>query len=428
MPEPETRQWIDRVLFASYLVFLISLICALRAVNSMSVGLLLIFGLWKMRIDRQQRSLTGVRGFFVVACCGYALLQFAGLLYTHNPHEEWKHIRAMSALVLLPLGMCCNDYLTVHRRDMILKWYTATLCLAALFAIFRAIERYRVLRDSRVFVYHSLVSLYSAHAIQFSILVAIAIVYLVEAARRQQIVFTRTAHLLMVLFLTVFLFLLSSKLVIACLLVYAVCLLITFFRKRVFAKTFLGLWIAGLLLLCAGIFLTANPISSRFREIEGSNLSYLHSNSFTPGEYFNGLQFRLLQWRYVPEILIERRAWPLGLSPGDAQAALNEKYISMNMYTGTGMAGDRGFLDYNTHNQFLEALLQSGIAGLAAFMLIAGILIRMMCSGGSAPSIFVTSLLLLYCFTESVFESQYSLFIFLFFPLFFLLADIKKPT
>ena len=38
------------------------------------------------------------------------------------------------------------------------------------------------------------------------------------------------------------------------------------------------------------------------------------------------------------------------------------------MYSGTKRVGNRGFLGYNPHNQYVEILLASGFLGLAAFV------------------------------------------------------------
>jgi O-antigen ligase len=156
-----------------------------------------------------------------------------------------------------------------------------------------------------------------------------------------------------------------------------------------------------------------------------TDFHFIEREKFNPGDYFNGLQFRLLQWEFVPGILNDHKAWPLGVSPGDAQNYLNQRYISKNMYVGTVERGDKGFIGYNTHNQFLESLLETGLVGGLVFLLICWSLVRMIWERKSAGLSFITILLLIYSFSESVFETQYSIFIFLFFPLFFYLPNRK---
>ena len=145
-------------------------------------------------------------------------------------------------------------------------------------------------------------------------------------------------------------------------------------------------------------------------------------DKFNQGDYFNGLQFRLLQWKFVPEILNEHHRWWTGVSPGDAEFFLDQKYISANMYTGNNAGG--GFLHYNTHNEFLEAMLQTGIIGLFVLLVICFSLIKMVLLKPNMKISFVTMLLLAWLFTESAFETQYGILIFTFFPLF--IPDDKK--
>jgi O-antigen ligase len=95
------------------------------------------------------------------------------------------------------------------------------------------------------------------------------------------------------------------------------------------------------------------------------------------------------------------------------------------MYIGTAERGDKGFIGYNTHDQFLESLLETGLIGCSIFLLICWSMLKMIRERKKAALSFIIILLLVYSFSESVFESQYSIFIFLFFPLFFYLPKGK---
>jgi O-antigen ligase len=89
------------------------------------------------------------------------------------------------------------------------------------------------------------------------------------------------------------------------------------------------------------------------------------------------------------------------------------------MYTGIPGSPNHGYLGYNTHNQFLEALLQTGIIGLICFMMICFEMIRMAVKQENRLLSALVLLLLAYTFNESVFETQYGLVLFTFLPLFF---------
>jgi O-antigen ligase len=428
MPESNHRI-IDHILFALYMVFFVSLIFSFRAISSISVPLILVAGVVKNGIERKAIFHRNLINPFFISCCLFFLLQLVSLTYTSDLHQAWGNIFLKSALVAFPVALGCCDYVNEETRKKLLKWFCLILFVACIFAIYKAFQNYSATHDTSVFLYHSLVRVYSGHAVQFSILVFVAILYLFETLIRKEILFHKYFHIFLVLFFLLFLFLLSSKLVIAFFLLYFFYTMIRSFLTESVSKVSVIISIIGSIIFFLVVFFTRNRISNRFREIGQTDFQFIEREKFSPADYFNGLQFRLLQWRFVPEILSEHKAWLNGVSIGDAQSLLNQKYISENMYTG-GASGrsDKGFIGYNAHNEFLQALLQSGLIGALAFLFLMGSLIKMAWKRKKAELSFVIILLLIYSFSESVFESQYSLFIFLFFPLFFYLGNNKKKV
>jgi O-antigen ligase len=426
MPDHNNTRTINNLLFVFYLAFFVSLVFAFRAVSSISVALILVTGLIKNRIEQKSFFNPNLANPLLIFCVLLFLLQFSSLLYTNDLEQGWKNIRLKSALVIIPLSLCCCDFINETRRPRLLKWYCLIMFCACLYAIYYATRRYTATHNPSVFLYHPLVSIYSGHAVQFSILVFVSLLHLIETRIKKEVVFNQYVDLFLVGFFLVFLFLLSSKLVIAFFLVYFLYTMIRSFLFRSVNTKYLLVSIASLAVFTLFIFSTQNRISNRFKDIMQTDFNFIRKERFTQGDYFNGLQFRLLQWEFVPGILNEKKAWFMGVSPGDAQNCLNQKYISKNMYTGTVERGDKGFIGYNTHDQFLESLLETGLAGCTFFLLLCWSLVKMTWQRKKAELSFITILLLVYSFSESVFETQYSLFIFLFFPLFFYLPKIKE--
>jgi O-antigen ligase len=115
--------------------------------------------------------------------------------------------------------------------------------------------------------------------------------------------------------------------------------------------------------------LLAYPVSKRFLEISQPRLDLVSQDDFRHDAAINGLNLRLIQWRFAVEIMLEQEAWIFGVGPKTDQELLNEKYEQYDMYTGNPNVGDKGFRMYNFHNQFMETMVTNGLIGL--FCLIA---------------------------------------------------------
>jgi O-antigen ligase len=167
--------------------------------------------------------------------------------------------------------------------------------------------------------------------------------------------------------------------------------------------------------------MTDNPISRRYRELAAGDLEVVRQEKFDPGMYFNAMQLRLLEWRFGYEILKERKAWLFGVSPGDSQDLLNDKYVASNMYIGNPAEGPhrkvRGFIGYNFHNQYLETLVRSGLIGLASLVAIFVVLFADARRLGTREGWFVVLTLAVFFIPEAPLTMQHGIFLFSFFPL-----------
>jgi O-antigen ligase len=414
----ENRKIFSAWMYILYFVFFISLVCSFRAITSISLGFLLFSGLAWNKLFTGRFFERRMMDIFFWGCLLFFFLQLAGLLYTHDINQQWRAVFLKTCLIVIPLSLNCA-FINDKTRNKLLSGYCIILLTASLYCLGYVFLSWIRDHDPSVFFYFGLIKPLSQHAIQFSILVFVALVHLFESLRKNQFVVRRYMDILMILFFTVFIFLLSSKLVISFYLFYLLYYTAMIIKTRVNKRSALIIFIVVCMVAGSGVLVTKNSVSDRFNEIIHGDINLIRQKKFDPGIYFNGLQFRLLQWRFVPEILSGKKAWLAGVSAGDKQHLLDQKYISENMYIGWAPRNDRGFLGYNTHNQFLEALLQSGIMGLLCFILICTGLIKMTWQKKNSEMSFITILLLLYSFTESVFETQYSILIFLFLPLFF---------
>ena len=288
------------VLYCLYLAFLISMVFSFRAISSITVACLPIAGLIKNKIEQKRFFNPRLKNPLFILCCLFFLLQLISLLYANNMHEAWLNIWLKFALVIIPFSLWSCDFINSTTRQRILKWYCVAILIACLFALYSAYRNYLVFHNPSVFVYHALVSKFSGHAIQFSILVFIALVYLLEMLKRKEIFFRKFFHFFLILFFLGFLFLLSSKLVIVFSLVYFLLVMARIFMLKAISKTFIVGSVTVLAIVSFVIFLTKNPISNRFDDIWGTDFNLLNKESsprhnistvFSSG-FFNGASYR----------------------------------------------------------------------------------------------------------------------------------------
>ena len=402
-----------------YLLFFTSFIFSFRAISSLSILLILFTGIIKNR--RKIVSLFNETPFkiFLAGCVLFYLLQFISLIYTHNLHQGWNNIRLKSGLVAIPMALIISGDMSSAIHKKLSRGYCIILCTASLYCIGLAFFRYSQNPDSSLFFYHTLVKPISQHAVYFSIYLVIALIFLWENAGKNNFIFRKSFHTIFIIFFSVLIFLLSSKLVIVFYLIYLLYYFIGFIKNKK-TNLFLAISLFITITVTGGlVFITKNPISERFDEIWSSDINIVRQEKFSPGYYFTGLQFRLLEWKIVTEILNENSSWLRGVSSGDAQAFLNQQYISKNMYTGKPGGNSHGFIGYNTHDEFLQTLLQTGIPGLIILLLICFSLVKLAWNQKNRGFSFIILILISYLFSESVFETQYGILLFTFFPLFF---------
>jgi O-antigen ligase len=399
------------------IVFFISIVFSFRVIASISLIVMLVFALLHYRINEGRWWNGKFVNLFNVGCFLYFIVQGLALLYTHNIKDGFFIQQINLGLIAIPIAVFYSRLVRRENYGMLMKWYTLILLIASVIALVHAMQLYVHTGNTNYFFYHPLVYIYSGHAIQYSVLVFIGILFLIEENSRLENTRNRKWVLFLLIYFSVFLFLLTSKMVIAVFLLYIIYLIICtneFFRKWSYRMVALAAIITTLII----IFTTNSPLRKRVSDEMDSHISFIEKNEFSPGDYFNGIEFRLISWRFAYEILNENHAWLLGVSPGDSQDMLNAKYKKLNMFTGGLPDNRKGYLNYHTHNQFLQALLETGIPGLAAFILICVGMIQLTKKSGSRSMIVLTILLLSYCFADAVLKTQYGIILFIFFPLF----------
>ena len=357
---------------------------------------------------------TAFTNKYFLACISVFLVEFIGLFYTHHFFTGWKHVESKATLVAIPFILCAGpftDQAGYRRLQFAYCYLLAGICV---YCLAMACVEFHWQHSFSVFFYHSLTSPISVNAVFFSAYVIIAILFLL---------YSRDApgwlRIGLIVFFTGIMILLSSRLLVLLLIAIFIGWLAGQFRREMKVRKIAGI---GLLIVIGASLLafTDNPFSRRCRDLHPELLVQRTS----PPEAgplarrrvpeaahsrFDGLSLRWLMWRYAFEILQEHQAWVFGVSAGDSQDLLDQKYLDAGM--------SQGYLGYNFHNEYIEVLVRSGIFGAGVFMICVVWLIGAARSAGTPTAGFTVALVLLLFLTESALEMQHTLFLFAFFPI-----------
>jgi O-antigen ligase len=409
-----------------FYILLTTLVClafSIRFVNSLSIVALVVFILVHPHAKTMfKRAFTN---FYFLSFLALFLMQLIGLLYTSDTSEGWNEVTKKAGYLAIPFFFCAYYSLPSIAMRRLLLYFSISLVLVSLYCFVFAFVQFNKTGDYSVFFYHKLVLPVQHHAVFFSFYIFYCLLYWMEELWHASI---RSKWLIaLLLFFLIMIILLSSKIVIIITFIY----LSTYLFRLFFARKVR--WILPLILLFLGaataiMATTDNPVRKRFTELFEGNNNLFKQEKFSPDIYFNGLQFRLLTWRFTGEILEKENAWLAGVSPGDAQHELNKKYTGTNMYLGGNEPGDTGFWNFNCHNLYLQTVLESGLLGLSFLLLAIGLFINEAVRLRNHAALVFFISMLIFGFTESVLSSQYPILLFLFFPLLSLRSKRVKET
>jgi O-antigen ligase len=404
----------DLLFYIALAIVLVSLAFSIRFLNSISIALLPFVVL--VHPGRRQLVIAAFRNPVFLAFLSLYLIQLAGWFYTKNNHQQWREMGTRAGMLAYPFFFCAVSSIPgkIYRKLMLL--FSCSLAMVSLICLVHASLLYSRHSDPSVFFYHDLVSLFHHHAVFFSFFLFYCIIYWLETGVKQTTKSPQKKWLIALnLFFVVMILLLSSKLVLVLMLLYLV-----FFAGRYFFKGqkrwFLPAITVFLVLLISLISFTDNPVKKRFADITHGNRELFRQEKFSPDIYFNGVQFRLLTWRFTGEILNQQNAWLLGVSAGSAQDELNRRYTETNMYLGNG-SGSRGFWNFDCHDLYLQTILESGITGLLVLLLACGLVLWKSIQRRNTQALIFFLSLLIFGFSEAVLSTQYALQLFMFFPL-----------
>lgn len=308
------------------------------------------------------------------------VLMVLSLTWTIDFKATLKALGKEAPLLVIPIAFFMGKKLSRHQAHRILNGYSIFMCLFALYCMVSAIIKYFKIQDTAVFFYHELATK-KLNAIYLSVLIALAIIfYLAKKGKK-------VWEYIGLLFLTVFLLLLSSKNVII-----TVVLLtgIYFLFSKSIAKRVKILSITAFIavLFTFGYYgkikerivkeYLPNTESSAYVDSQSAaeagtvyNVSIKQAwelDTFGANAYFNGTAFRVYQVRIFCEMLQEDLILFTGYGLNASDKKILQKGTEHNLYAGDGRGMDYGV--QNFHNQYIQAFADLGIFGLLLVLIL----------------------------------------------------------
>ncbi|RYE23167.1 MAG: O-antigen ligase domain-containing protein, partial [Sphingobacteriales bacterium] len=252
----------------------------------------------------------------------------------------------------------------------ILLSFATGIGVIAVFCFARSFKIWLETGFTPIFFYHSLVKDLDANAIYMSwyALVAISALLMFPWGRFYKKQFA-IARIVLISILSVFVILLSSRLLIA--MFFAVTIpvyLYTQARNAKIGTAKLSIAAVALVGLVAVAFTTDNPIKQRYDDILHKNFDLVWQKDYSnvADSSFNNLTLRFFIWRIGYENIKQHNLLPYGAGNGDVSTLQNAKMAQFKVrnINSTDPNNKSNLQNINTHNMFLQSLMMLGIPGL----------------------------------------------------------------
>tara|TARA_B110000971_G_scaffold121303_1_gene124251 strand:+ start:10098 stop:11315 length:1218 start_codon:yes stop_codon:yes gene_type:complete len=351
------------------------------AVNSISLILFLFTTYYFAIVKRIKIKFKTITVLFIV----FYVLCLCSLFWTNNLEETKEGLIRFLAYLIIPLAFIFIDNIRI-RRDVVFNAFSKSLVFYGLYALIVGVLKAFQNKDIGYLFYHNLSNnLSNMNAIYLSVFISFGIAYFLNKKRKSRF------EVFGVIFLSLFLVLLSSKIMITTTLLLSLALCFKKFKFKKISLQNKAIIVAVLLLFSITSLNFVNRIKT---ELDLTKISeVLHKKDFGHVYIWTGFGLRMFQIKVFTEVLEEQKILFLGEGLNNSQNSLIDKYKEYNLYP--------GFYNYNYHNQYIQIFAELGIVGLLLLLLILFIIIK---NATKHKDYFLLSfiiLILVVCITES---------------------------
>lgn len=344
----------DYLLDENTFVYLISFVLITlplkHIINSISIILFSLIAIIYQLTNKNKNHLNRVNILFISI---YILVIFS-LFWTISFNDSLKGIRSMASYLFIPLGFYFMPDLDYKKVNSILKYFSFSMVFYAVYCLIIGVYTFIITKDASHLFYHELSSsLDQINAIYLSVYITFALFYFILRAKTK-----RGFYYFSISILSIFLFLLSSKLIIALSFIFSIIYLIKRKENRI---------VFTILIVISVFFIapkSSSSVDQRFNdEINRTKINeILSKKDFGQNYYWTGFGLRLFLVRSYLEIANEDNVFLLGNGFNASQIKLIEKYKTYDLYP--------GYYQYNFHNQYIQFMVEIGLLSLIILVLI----------------------------------------------------------
>lgn len=334
---------------------------------------------------------------FIMMISSLFWIALAGMIYTQNSNEGLFRLQQKALLLVVPLVFGTIDFDWQDELRAIVTFLMLAVAIACLFCLMDGFIFWMNTNSVERFFSHGLVERINMYPYILSLLCLMGVLVFIEVAQGKLVLhhwFTnRMVAILFLIFFSVFIFLLSVKqIILAWIIVLIISSVRLYTRRRVML-----IMLSGCLLLTIVSVVTIPTLRDKIDEMfNGKENTIPLDQDASLGKLWNGIALRKAIWICTFDAI--RNNPLLGVGTGDGQDILQEAYEARQFYFAS-----RHNL-YNTHNQYLQTLVNFGVVGLVIWLYSLYWLLSNFRSNGLLVSLI--GCLMFAMLTESMFETN----------------------
>jgi len=365
----------------------------------MSISIILLVVFWLLLSDKKDVLRKIKTNKFIFLLIAVYFINVNGLFRETGAEVAGKVLIKKVSLFLLPIIIGTSPFLNYNRIKLILVAFISSLIISTLFTYSEGVTYLLEFQNDITAVANVII----IHRPYYGLLGAFAVLALLLFFHKKQSGLIWLALSLAIIYLCLFLAIIYAKMGLIAILVSMAFLV---FCWLAFTKKFTLLFITTLFVLGAAITtyqLKPSVQNYTSKILEGKDFSFSEYNVVLVGS----INTRYVNWGCAYVILKENKNWLYGVGPGNSQSLLQSCYKVRNEWVYQSKM--------NAHNQFIEELLQNGIAGLVLFT---GSLFLPFIIGLHRKDYLYLSFLMVFilcCLTESVLGRQIGIVFYAFF-------------